>query len=357
MQKNASTERLVYNNGVKFMMDDSFLGLDMQMNSPGYIDGHRGVWNSKPGYETFSKMLPYWKAGFRIHVHTNGTASQDALAKILTELQATHARFDHRFCFEHYGMSSESLTRKLKALGASASVNPFYHFHRADINEKHIGIDRAHTASRLKTLVDIGVPCALHTDTPVAPPRPLEEMWIAVNRFSSSGICRSPEERITPYQAMRMKTVDAAYVLGMDDVIGSIESGKFADFTVLYENPLQVGPERIKDIQIWGTVSGGVKYPRDERIDLKLKPPTDFMQGLLWLFTSTEKNPFLLQLLQYLCKRYNVEHISPIERREVTMRLVRSAICLVAGLFAICLAAGLFALCLEYKHRVIYKQG
>ncbi len=42
--------------------------------------------------------------------------------------------------------------------------------------------------------------------------------------------------------------------------IGTIECGKFADFAVLDESPLDVDPMKIKDIRVWGTVVGGIKY-------------------------------------------------------------------------------------------------
>ena len=61
-----------------------------------------------------------------------------------------------------------------------------------------------------------------------------------------------------------MVTIDAAYVLGMDDRIGSIEPGKHADFTVLEANPLEVAPEAIRDIGVWGTVFAGEKFPAPE---------------------------------------------------------------------------------------------
>jgi predicted amidohydrolase YtcJ len=43
----------------------------------------------------------------------------------------------------------------------------------------------------------------------------------------------------------------------MDDVVGSIEVGKFADFAVLEEDPSECAPERLKDVRVWGTVLGG----------------------------------------------------------------------------------------------------
>ena len=83
-------------------------------------------------------------------------AAQDATAEVLSALQSAYPRFDHRFCFEHYGMSSEHLTRRIKSLGANVSVNPYYVHHRASINVSHMGKDRAHTAARLKQCLDSG---------------------------------------------------------------------------------------------------------------------------------------------------------------------------------------------------------
>jgi hypothetical protein len=87
-------------------------------------------------------------------------------------------------------------------------------------------------------------------------------MWIAVNRIGRfSGKVLGPAERITPMQALRMVTIDAAYTLGVEDRIGSIRTGKLADFTVLDRSPLEVDPMAIRDIGVWGIVVGGVKHP------------------------------------------------------------------------------------------------
>ena len=90
-------------------------------------------------------------------------------------------------------------------------------------------------------------------------------MWIAVNRVGiRSGKVLAPDERVTPYQAMRMVTIDAATTLGAEDKVGSIRTGKFADFSVLGANPLEVDPMAIRDIPVWGVVIGGTKHPASE---------------------------------------------------------------------------------------------
>ena len=245
--------------GVKFFTDDAFVGLTMQLcGCPGYIDGHKGIWLTEPGKSYTDKVEPYWKAGIQIHVHSNGDNAQNETLRVLDELQKRHPRFDHRFTFEHYGISTVAHARRVKTLGACASVNVYYPHLRGELNENHIGTERSHMSSRLGTLLKYGVPTALHTDTPIAPPSPLGEMWVAVNRFGQSGAVLAPAERVSAEAALRMVTIDAAYVLKKDHMIGSIEAGKCADFTVLDQDPLTVPPSKINSIKIWGTVMSGI---------------------------------------------------------------------------------------------------
>ncbi|MFI5002050.1 MAG: amidohydrolase [Reyranellales bacterium] len=257
-----STDKLIFN-GIKFFADDSFLSLGMVMQDPGYTDGRQGIFITPPD-KMVETWRPWWEAGFQIHVHTNGNGGNRATIDALDELMKLKPRADHRFTLQHYGMSTPEMARRLARLGGVASVNPYYLYTRSEFNARYVGNDRAYTAARLKTLLDAGVPTALHTDTPVAPPFPLEEVWIAVNRFGLSGAVRGPEERITVDQALRMVTIDAAFTLGVEDKVGSIAAGKFADFAVLEQDPYAVPKEKIRDIKVWGTVLGGRIFPASE---------------------------------------------------------------------------------------------
>ena len=64
-----------------------------------------------------------------------------------------------------------------------------------------------------------------------------------------------------PADALRAITLGAAWTLHLDGEIGSIECGKRADFAVLEDDPLEVAPEALKDVGVWGTVQGGRLFP------------------------------------------------------------------------------------------------
>jgi predicted amidohydrolase YtcJ len=258
-----STDRLMFH-GVKFFADDAYLSLSMQVENPGYSDGHTGFWNVKPGHDMFEQWKPWWDAGFQIHVHTNGNAGNRATLDTLAALQNHKPRFDHRFTCQHFGISTEEQAFQAKALNALVSMNPYYLYARSELTAPSVGAERAYTAARFKTLLDAGVKVSMHSDTPVGTPRPLEMVWIAVNRFGLSGTVRGPFERITPLQAFRMVTIDAAYTLGVEYKVGSISPGKFADFAVLENDPFTVPVEKIRDVKVWGTVLGGKVLPASE---------------------------------------------------------------------------------------------
>jgi len=110
-------------------------------------------------------------------------------------------------------------------------------------------------------LVRADVSLSLHSDTPMASGQPLRLMSNAVNRISVSGNLVGPAQRISAERALRAVTIDAAYSLRMEDEVGSIVPGKLANFTILAENPLTAPPEKIEDIEIWGTIHEGRLLP------------------------------------------------------------------------------------------------
>lgn len=82
-------------------------------------------------------------------------------------------------------------------------------------------------------------------------------IWTAVNRVSRSGAVIGEDERVTPYQAILAITRNAAYEMFDEDLKGTLEEGKLADFVILDKNPLKVDASKIKDIQVLETIKEG----------------------------------------------------------------------------------------------------
>jgi len=256
-----NTPRMAFTDHVKLFSDGGYFAEKMQVLPPGFFDGHHGDWIMAP--ERLELMArAFWNEGFRIHVHTTGDLGLELVLDILERLQWERPRFDHRFTIEHFGLSTPEQITRLGRLGGLVSANVYYVYELAHAYWQHsIGYERASQMSRLATVVREGIPLALHSDFTMAPAQPLNHAWVAVNRQCESGEVMCPEERLTVEQALRAITIDAAYVLGMENEVGSLRAGKKADFTVLAADPFQEAPDALRDIPVVATAFEGEVYP------------------------------------------------------------------------------------------------
>ena len=246
---------------VKLFADGAMFSQLMQMGRPGYADGHHGEWLMTPEVVREGVRV-FWQAGFQVHIHVNGDLGMDAVLEALESAQQQWPRFDHRFAVHHLGFHNAAQTRRLAALGAVASVNPYYIHALADsYSILGLGQDRASQIVRAGSLVRAGVPVSFHSDYPMAPAEPLFLAWCAATRITRSGRTAAPPEKLSLEQALRGITIDAAFALRIDHEIGSIAAGKKADFTVLNDDPYDAGVDGLKDLQIWGTVFEGRPSP------------------------------------------------------------------------------------------------
>jgi predicted amidohydrolase YtcJ len=241
---------------VKLFADGAMFSQLMQMKD-GYLDGHDGEWLMEPA--VFAKAFKiYWDAEYQIHIHQNGDAGLDLVLDTLEENLERHPRDDHRTVIVHFGFSRPNQVERIARLGAIVSANPFYPVVLANrYSEVGIGPERAQEMVRLGDVVRAGISVSLHADMPMAPGQPLLLMQSAITRMTVEGNIAGPTQRLSPEQALRAVTLDAAYSLRLEDQVGSIEPGKLANLTVLSENPLTVPPETIENIEIRGTLHEG----------------------------------------------------------------------------------------------------
>lgn len=256
-----NTHRLRFSDHVKMFADGGFFAELLQLGFPGHLDGRHGEWMTPPDrFEQVARAL--WNAGMKIHVHCTGDNGVELTLRTLEKLQWERPRFDHRFTFEHFGISRPQQVDKIAALGAQASVQVYYVHELSRAFADHtLGYERASQISRLGSLERAGVRFAVHSDFTMAPAQPLFNAWVAANRINLDGEVMCPDERASLDAAIKAITINAAFMLGLEDEVGSLRWGKKADFTILEADPYDVGAEGLRDIPIWGTVFEGEKFP------------------------------------------------------------------------------------------------
>jgi len=243
---------------VKLIVDGSIQGYTARLRWPGYYNGHaNGIWVTSPT-ELPAIVERLHAAGAHIHIHTNGDEATDAALDAVEAALAKHPRADHRHTLQHCQLADAAQFRRIARLGLCVNLfaNHLYYWGDAHYAQT-VGPDRANRMEACGTALRLGVPFAIHSDAPITPLGPLFTAWCAVTRMTASGRVLGELERIDVAQALHAITLGAAYTLRMDGMIGSIEVGKFADFCVLDDDPLAVGPDRLKDVRVWGTVLGG----------------------------------------------------------------------------------------------------
>ena len=245
---------------IKLFADGAMYSQNMVMRD-GYLDNHQGSWLMN--LETFENLFRiFWDEGYQIHIHQNGDAALDRLLLTLEKNLARNPRDDHRTTVVHFGYSAKDQLKKMKELGVLVSANPYYVTALSDLySKKGVGYERSQEMVRLGDAIKEGIKVALHSDMPMAPASPLMLMHAAVNRDNFAGKVAGPNQRITSIEALRAVTINAAYVLRLEKLYGSIETGKYANFTILDKNPLKITSNEIKNIRILGTVLKGESLP------------------------------------------------------------------------------------------------
>jgi predicted amidohydrolase YtcJ len=207
----------------------------------------------------------YHQKGMQIAVHANGDAAISSVIEAFENACDKQPARDHRHMIIHCQLATQAHIRKMKQLGIVPSYFPNHIYYWGDRHiSKFLGPDRAARIDPLNSTISAGLIFSLHSDHSVTPVDPFFSMYCAANRMTRDGRLLGPDETITPMAALKAYTMDAAYCSFEEHMKGSISDGKLADFCVLSENPLNIDPERIKDIRVEATVVGGkIAYLRN----------------------------------------------------------------------------------------------
>ena len=250
---------------IKLMLDGSIQGFTARVTWPYYYNppddsAQNGIWIHPPE-QVAEMVLAYHRKGLTVHCHCNGDQASQLFIDAVEYALEKHPRWDHRHTVQHCQMTTTAQYRKMKALGMNANIFSNHIWYWGDQHRDFTqGPERAARMDACATALREGISFSIHSDSPVTPMGHLHTAWCAVNRITPSGDVLGEHERISVHDAMEAITIGGAYQIKMDHLVGSIESGKMADFAILEEDPYEVDPTHLKNIKVWGTVVGGVPF-------------------------------------------------------------------------------------------------
>ncbi len=200
------------------------------------------------------------REGWAVCVHANGDAAIDRALDAFAKAKANGLDPAAKRCrIEHCSILHDEQIEKMAELGLSPSflIGHVHYWGKAFV-EDIFGLEKASKLDRTGACEDRGIRWTLHSDDPVTEMDPLRCMENAVvrNMWRSDELL-APEERVSAAAALRAMTIDAAWQCHSDHEVGSLETGKFADFVVLAHDPLTVAPETLASIQVLETWVGG----------------------------------------------------------------------------------------------------
>ena len=255
--------------GVKFWLDGS---LDTAWFTRPYTQNPPGKTGAFAGYRQIPDEVldavfdKYWPTDLQIHMHMNGDAAADQALAAIAKAVKKHGMHDHRPVFVHATWLRLDQIEKMKACGAIPSFLTAGIIPGGDAVVRLWGPERSAGAMASRTFLRAGLPFTYSHDAPVSPvPSILALVDAGVNRRSGSGQVVGPDERVSPYDALRAVTATAAFQLKEEKTKGTLEAGKLADLVILDRNPLRVEPTAIKDIAVVETIKEGRTVFRADR--------------------------------------------------------------------------------------------
>ena len=241
---------------VKFTADGSASERTMRMSTPfeGRPDDYGLLYMTEE--EIHESVENAHRNDFQVAIHANGDVTIEMVLNAYQRVQELWPRNNPRHRIEHCSLVNPELLTRIKNLGVIPA--PFYtyiHYHGNKWVE--YGEEKMRWMFAHRSFLDYGIPVAPASDYTPGPYEPMMAIQSMVTRKDFDGRIWGPNQRITIDEALRICTMHGAYASFEEDIKGSISAGKLADFVILADDPHDVDPDEIKNIEIVRTVVGG----------------------------------------------------------------------------------------------------
>ena len=197
------------------------------------------------------------RAGIQPNCHANGDVAIDMVLTAYERAQQMVPRPDVRPKITHCTLINDDLLRRMKALGVVPAPFTTYAYYNSD-KFHFYGQERMKHCMAYRSFFDFGIRAAAGSDFAPGPFAPLMGIQGMVTRTGWNGETWGANQRISVDEALQVNTINGAYNSHEEAIKGSITSGKLADFVLLADDPHTVSADRIKDIEIVQTVTGGL---------------------------------------------------------------------------------------------------
>jgi predicted amidohydrolase YtcJ len=243
--------------GIKFFFDGAISARTAAVSEP-YLDkpDFYGVMATTEEIATRILSSSYSK-GYRVSCHANGDRAIDMYLKIMHKLQDEHPRKDPRNRDIHCTVINNKIVSKIKDLGILPTIFGAYPYYHGDKLIPAFGEKRLENMFAARSFLDAGVKIAAHSDHPCSPFPPLMGIHALVNRTTKKGKPIGRSQKVSVIEALKLYTINAAYHSFDEDILGSIQVGKKADYVVLGEDILTIQPQKIIEIPILMTIIDG----------------------------------------------------------------------------------------------------
>lgn len=208
------------------------------------------------------------KADLQMVIHAIGDKAINTLLNIYETVAQENGAKDRRFRIEHAQHIASQDFNRFGAMNVIPSVQPYHAIDDGRWAEKTIG-DRIKTTYAFKSLFDAGARVAFGSDWFVAPPNVMEGIYAAVTRRTLDDKNPDgwvPEQKVTVEQALTAYTINGAYASFEEDIKGSLEPGKLADFVIIDRDLTKIAPEQIREAIVEATYVGGKRVFQRKKI-------------------------------------------------------------------------------------------